>query len=129
MMTLSWQTILAVGCGGFLGAVTRVYVTHTMNLSMKSDFPWGVLTVNIIGSFLIGILFAIFVHYTVSDTLKAFLTSGFLGALTTYSTFAIESFFLLNSSLILGATNMFLNLFGTIVAAGSGYKLLSFLLK
>jgi CrcB protein len=129
MMVLSWQTILAVGCGGFLGAVTRVYVTHTMNLSMKSDFPWGILTVNIIGSFLIGILFAIFVHYTVSDTLKAFLTSGFLGALTTYSTFAIESFFLLNSSLILGATNMFLNLFGTIVAAGSGYKLLSFLLK
>jgi len=128
-MVLSWQTILAVGCGGFLGAVTRVYVTHTMNLSMKSDFPWGILTVNIIGSFLIGILFAIFVHYTVSDTLKAFLTSGFLGALTTYSTFAIESFFLLNSSLILGATNMFLNLFGTIVAAGSGYKLLSFLLK
>ncbi|PLY08227.1 MAG: fluoride efflux transporter CrcB [Arcobacter sp.] len=128
-MTLSWQTILAVGCGGFLGAVARVYVTHSMNLSMKSDFPWGVLTVNIIGSFLIGILFAIFVHYTVSDTLKAFLTSGFLGALTTYSTFAMESFFLLNSSLILGATNMFLNLFGTIVAAGSGYKLLSFLLK
>lgn len=129
MMTLSWQTILAVGCGGFLGAVTRVYVTHTMNLSMKSDFPWGILTVNIIGSFLIGILFAIFVHYTVSDTLKAFLTSGFLGALTTYSTFAIESFFLLNSSILLGATNMFLNLFGTIVAAGSGYKILSFLLK
>ncbi len=128
-MTLSWQTILAVGCGGFLGAVTRVYVTHTMNISMKSDFPWGILTVNIIGSFLIGILFAIFVHYTVSDTLKAFLTSGFLGALTTYSTFAIESFFLLNSSILLGATNMFLNLFGTIVAAGSGYKILSFLLK
>jgi fluoride exporter len=129
MMTLSWQTILAVGCGGFLGAVTRVYVTHSMNISMKSDFPWGILTVNIIGSFLIGILFAIFVHYTVSDTLKAFLTSGFLGALTTYSTFAIESFFLLNSSILLGATNMFLNLFGTIVAAGSGYKILSFLLK
>lgn len=116
-MTLSWQTILAVGCGGFLGAVTRVYVTHSMNLSMKSDFPWGILTVNIIGSFLIGILFAVFVHYTVSDTLKAFLTSGFLGALTTYSTFAIESFFLLNSSIFLGSINMFLNLFGTIVAA------------
>jgi CrcB protein len=129
MMTLSWQTILAVGCGGFIGAVTRVYVTHSMNVSLKSDFPWGVLTVNIIGSFLIGILFAVFVHYTVSDTLKAFLTSGFLGALTTYSTFAMESYFLLNTSLFLGGVNMFLNLFGTIVAAGSGYKLLSFLLK
>lgn len=128
-MTLSWQTVLAVGFGGFLGAIARVYVTHTMNVNIKSDFPWGILTVNIVGSFLIGILFAIFLHYTISDTLKAFLTSGFLGALTTYSTFAIESYFLLNSSLLLGATNMFLNLFGTIIAAGSGYKIFTFFLK
>lgn len=71
-MNLSWQTILAVGCGGFLGAITRVYVTHNMNLTFKSNFPWGILTVNIVGSFLIGILFAIFLHYTVSDTLKFF---------------------------------------------------------
>ena len=128
-MTLSWQTILAVGCGGFLGAVARVYVTHSMNTSIKSDFPWGILTVNIVGSFLIGILFAIFLHYTVSDTLKMFLTTGFLGALTTYSTFAIESYFLLNTSLFLAFSNIFLNLFGTIIAAGSGYKLFTFFLK
>lgn len=128
-MTLSWQTVLAVGCGGFLGAVARVFITNSMNLSIKSEFPWGILTVNIIGSFLIGILFAVFLHYTVSDTLKVFLTSGFLGALTTYSTFAIESFFLLNTSLLLGLSNMFLNLFGTILAAGSGYKLFTFFFK
>ena len=128
-MILSWQTVLAVGCGGFLGAVTRVYVTNSMNLSLKSEFPWGILTVNVVGSFFIGILFALFLHYTVSDTLKVFLTSGFLGALTTYSTFAIESFFLLNTSLLLGLSNMFLNLFGTVLAAGSGYKIFTFFLK
>ncbi|RXJ80955.1 CrcB family protein [Arcobacter sp. F2176] len=128
-MTLSWQTILAVGCGGFFGAISRVYITHNMNLSMKSEFPWGVLTVNVVGSFIIGVLFAIFLHYTVSDTLKSFLTTGFLGAFTTYSTFAIESYFLLNTSIFLATTSMFLNLFGTIVAAGGGYKLIHFLLR
>lgn len=128
-MGLSWQTILAVGCGGFLGAITRAYVTHSMNLAYKSQFPWGILTVNVIGSFIIGILFAIFAHYTVSGPLKAFLTTGFLGALTTYSTFAIESYFLLNTSLFLGISNMVLNLFGTILAAGSGYKIITHFLR
>ena len=128
-MNLSWQTVLAVGCGGFLGAIARIYITHNMNLALKSQFPWGILTANIIGSFFIGILFAIFLHYTVSDTLKVFLTTGFLGALTTYSTFAIETYFLLNTSLFLGLANMFLNLFGTILAAGSGYKIITTFLK
>ncbi|MBU3014520.1 CrcB family protein [Poseidonibacter lekithochrous] len=128
-MTLSWQTILAIGAGGFLGAIARAYSVHFSNKYIPLDFPMGVLLVNIIGSFIIGILFAYFTHFTVSDTLKAFLTTGFLGALTTYSTFAIESYLLFGTSIYLAITNMVLNLFGTILAAGSGYKIINFLLK
>lgn len=128
-MSLSWQTILAIGTGGFLGAIARAYTVHLSNKVMPVEFPFGVLFVNILGSFIIGALFVIFTHYTVSDSLKAFLTTGFLGALTTYSTFAIESFLLLETSIVLGLTNMFLNLFGTVLAAASGFKLLQFLLK
>ena len=128
-MTLSWQTILAIGIGGFLGAIARAYAVHLSNKHFNVDFPLGILFVNIFGSFLIGVLFALFANYTFADPLKSFLTTGFLGALTTYSAFAIESFFLLQTSLFLGLSNMFLNLFGTILAAASGYKLLNFFLK
>jgi len=128
-MTLSWQTIVAVGCGGFLGAIARVYLNSIVTKALPHDFPFGILTVNVLGSFLIGILFAVFMHYNVGVSTKAFLTSGFLGALTTYSTFAIESFILLETSFLLGIANMFFNLFGTILAAGTGYKIFIFFLK
>lgn len=128
-MAISWQTIIAIGLGGFFGAVARAYTVHFTNKLIPLEFPIGILLVNILGSFIIGVLFAIFAHYSVNDSLKAFLTTGFLGALTTYSTFAIESFFLLETSLVMGLTNMFLNLFGTVLAAASGYKLLHFFIK
>lgn len=128
-MSLSWQTILAIGAGGSLGAIARAYSIHLSNKYIPLEFPLGVLLVNLIGSFIIGILFAYFAHITVSDTLKAFLTTGFLGALTTYSTFAIESYLLFGTSIYLAITNMALNLFGTIIAAGTGYKILNFFIK
>lgn len=128
-MTISLQTAMAVGLGGFLGAIARLYINNYISLSTNSEFPYGILFVNILGSLLIGILFAIFIHYNTNATLKVFLTTGFLGALTTYSTFAIESFFLLNSSFFLGLANIFFNLLGTILAAGSGYKMAFFFLK
>ena len=128
-MSLSWQTILAIGLGGFLGAIARAYAVHFTNKHIPMEFPLGILLVNLIGSFIIGILFAYFSHYTVSVNLKAFLTTGFLGVLTTYSTFAIESYLLFGTSIYLALTNIALNLFGTIIAAGSGYKLIQFILK
>lgn len=125
----SWSTILAIAIGGSLGALARAYSIHFTNKYIPLEFPLGVLLVNIIGSFIIGALFAYFAHITVPDYLKAFLTTGFLGALTTYSTFAIESYLLFGTSIYLAITNMALNLLGTVLAAGSGYKLLHFLLK
>ena len=126
---MTYSTILAVGIGGFLGAIARVYVVHFCNKTFVSDFPYGILTANILGSFLIGVLFAFFAVYSFSGETKSFLTTGFLGALTTYSTFAIESFFLLETSFLLGVANMTFNLFGSVLAAGTGYKLIHFFLK
>ncbi|MDC0933388.1 fluoride efflux transporter CrcB [Arcobacteraceae bacterium] len=128
-MTFNLTTALAVGFGGFLGAITRFYVGIEMVKHFPHEVPFATLAVNVAGSFIIGILIAIFILYTPNTVLKLFLVTGFLGALTTYSTFAIESFMLLNSNFWYGVLNIVLNLFGTIIAAGSGYKLITFFLK
>lgn len=127
---MSWQTILAIGSGGFLGAISRAYLNGQINYHFPHTLPFGTLGVNLIGSFIIGALFAYFAYSNLfSIHIKSFLTTGFLGALTTYSTFAMETVFLLGGgNILLAAANMALNLFGSVLMAGSGYYLIRQLL-
>ncbi|HEX5624106.1 MAG TPA: fluoride efflux transporter CrcB [Sulfuricurvum sp.] len=122
---MSFQTILAIGSGAFIGAVLRAYLNGAVNHHFPHTLPFGTLSVNLIGSFIIGVLFAYFSYTTFfSVQAKSFLTTGFLGGLTTYSTFAMETFFLLSGGHILMAMgNMALNTFGTVAMAASGYYL------
>ena len=128
---MSWQTLLAVGSGGFIGAILRTYLNGLISSKVQHTLPFGTLGVNLIGSFIIGMLFAFFLYTTIfSTSAKSFLSTGILGALTTYSTFAIESFLLLNQGQIaLGFANMFLNTLGSVMMAGLGYLSFSYLLK
>jgi len=128
---MSWQSILVIGSGGFIGAVLRVYLNGFISHKIPHVLPLGTLGVNLIGSFIMGSLFAYFMYTTLfSVHMKSFLTTGLLGALTTYSTFAMETFFLLEGgSFMLAGVNMTLNLFGTIFMAGSGYYLVNTLFK
>ena len=130
-MTMSWQTILAIGSGGFLGAVLRVYLSGLINHKLPHDLPFGTLGVNLIGSFIMGMLVAYFMYTNFfSLHTKSFLSTGVLGALTTYSTFAIESVLLLQGGHIAFALlNMLLNTIGTVLMAGSGFYLLKLFLK
>ena len=122
---MSWQTVLAIGSGAFIGAVLRAYLNGVVNHQFPHSLPLGTLSVNLLGSFIIGVLFSYFSYTTFfSVQVKSFLTTGFLGGLTTYSTFAIETFFLLSGGhLLMAALNMALNTFGTIAMAASGYYL------
>ncbi len=124
---MSWQSILVIGSGGFLGAVLRVYLNGFISHKLSHALPFGTLGVNLLGSFLMGCLFAYFMYNNlISVHMKSFLTTGLLGALTTYSTFAMETFWLIEGgSIILAVTNMALNVFGTILMAGSGFYLIS----
>ena len=125
------QTALVIGSGGFIGAVLRAYISGIVNNNITHNIPFGTLVVNLLGSFILGSLFAYFTYTTFfSPHLKSLLSTGMMGALTTYSTFAMETFFLLNGGMyIMALTNMALNLFGTIIMAGAGFKLFEAFLK
>lgn len=128
---MSWQTILAIGSGGFIGAVLRAYLNGVVNSKVTHILPLGTLSVNLLGSFIMGSLFAYFMYTNIfSVHMKSFLTTGLLGALTTYSTFAMESFFLIQGgSLVMATLNIILNVIGTIFMASSGYYLVNTLFK
>ena len=128
---MSWQTILAIGGGGFIGAVLRAWLNGVISHRLPHDLPFGTLGVNLVGSFIMGVLIAWFMYTTLfSVHMKSFLSTGILGALTTYSTFAIESFMLLNGGHIgLALANIGLNAFGTVLMAGGGYWLMASLVR
>ncbi|MEA3352792.1 MAG: fluoride efflux transporter CrcB [Campylobacterota bacterium] len=128
-MTITPATLTAVAIGGAIGAVTRFYCASMIIKHFPHEIPIATLIINLSGSFIIGILVALFIHFTPSDILKGFLITGFLGALTTYSTFAIESYILLNSSFYYGILNIVSNALGTVVAAALGFKLIETLIR
>jgi len=84
--------LLLVVIGGGIGAGMR----HGMNIGVArllgTDFPWGTFAVNVIGSFLIGVVAAWFAfrNDAVSQSLRLFLTTGILGGFTTFSAFSLD---------------------------------------
>jgi CrcB protein len=129
-MMMSWQTILAIGSGGFFGAILRAYLNGLISHKLPHELPFGTLGVNLLGSFIMGCLVAYFMYSSLPVHIKSLLSTGILGALTTYSTFAIESFLLFNGgSIALAFTNILLNAFGTVIMAGSGYYFINTLFR
>ncbi len=114
------KLLLAIGVGGFFGAISRYLIALGMQKLTGTLFPIGTLTVNVLGSFLIGFLYLYF-EQTIAPLQKAMLVTGFLGALTTFSTFSLETMLLLQDGLHLKALlNIALNVTLSLLATFAG---------
>lgn len=118
---MDYSKILAVGMGGFLGAVSRYWISGLAQ-RMSDKFHYGTLSVNLLGSFALGLLATLFLEkIVVSQELRLFLFVGLLGAFTTYSTFSFETMNLMRSSeWTLAGVNILTNVVGTLIAVWTG---------
>ena len=85
------KILLLVGTGGFIGSALRYYTSQFIQGKLFSTFPYGTLGVNVIGCFIIGVLFALAEKGNLAYEWRLFLATGICGGFTTFSAFSIET--------------------------------------
>jgi CrcB protein len=85
------KIILAVGLGSFIGGISRYLISLFIQNKFLSTFPYGTLCVNILGCFLIGVIYGLSDRGNVSPTWRLFLATGIMGGFTTFSSFSNET--------------------------------------
>lgn len=121
---MSLRDVLLVAGGGAIGAVARHAVNLLCSGLLGDRFPWGTFTVNVLGCFLLGLL----LHYasvtdSISDAAKLMLGTGVLGALTTFSTFGVQTIQVWQRSPVLGVLNVAANLIVGLLAVTLGMQI------
>ncbi|MDT0594273.1 fluoride efflux transporter CrcB [Glaciecola petra] len=113
---------LYVALGGSVGACLRYFLTQQSTKLFSDNFPYGILLVNVIGSFFLGLLYAwLEQHPNISDNIRLIFGVGLLGALTTFSTFSLDTITLFMQGEVLRAiantlSNVVLCLLGVYLA-------------
>ena len=110
--------LIMILAGGGLGALARYTLGSQIDKNLNLSFPVGIFFVNLLGCFFIGLIVSIFENkFIFSENLKIFLIVGFLGSLTTFSTFALDNYnFMTQKNILLLFANIFLtNTFGLLM--------------
>ncbi|MER7419753.1 fluoride efflux transporter CrcB [Micromonospora peucetia] len=114
------MTVLLIAVGAAIGAPLRYLTDRAVQAWLGSAFPWGTLTVNVVGSLLLGLL----VGLPVGPAAGALLGTGLCGALTTYSTFGYETLRLVRRGRrFLALANVLAGVVASLAAAGVGLAL------
>jgi len=98
------QPVLWIGLAGAMGAMLRYLITQGVTGVLGRGFPFGTLIVNVLGSFLIGVLFVVFwERVEAGELLRLILVVGLLGSLTTFSAFSLDTWMLVQQGAFLKA--------------------------
>lgn len=89
--------VICLITGGALGSLLRFIVSTRVQHLMLHSFPWGILCVNVLGSFLIGFCWSLAETFNFSATVRAFLFVGLFGGFTTFSSFSLDTMTLLKT--------------------------------
>lgn len=113
---------LYIALGGALGAVSRYALGNIISQQLGASFPYGTLSVNILGSFVIGVLWVWLAQQQWGNpAYKQFLIVGFLGAFTTFSSFSLDSILLLQQERLLAfAGYVSISVIGCLIATIAG---------
>jgi len=121
---MEWSKIISIGLGGFVGAVGRYWLSGLVQ-RLSDRFPVGTLSVNLLGSFLLGLLATLFLEkMIINQEIRLLILVGLLGAFTTYSTFSLETLNLLRvGEWQFAGLNILLTVSGTLIAVWIGVAL------
>lgn len=119
------KELLVIGLGGFLGSISRYLLQMLISARISLNFPTGTMVVNLVGCLLIGLFFGYIEHkHWFSPQVRLFLTIGFCGSFTTFSTFAFENLALLREGSYMSFTAYTLvSVVGGILLVIGGYGL------
>jgi fluoride exporter len=116
------KTALLVGLGSFVGGSGRYLISKMLQQNIVNSFPYGTLTVNVVGCFLIGVVYGWSSKNPLDPTWQLFLTTGILGGFTTFSAFSMEAINLMKSGNLYGAIlYIFLSVLVGLTATAIGY--------
>jgi CrcB protein len=117
---------LLVAAGGAIGSVLRYYVGQWSLRLMGPSFPWGTLTVNVVGCFVIGVFSELLMRrFNASVELRLLLVTGFLGGFTTFSAFSLDAITLFDrGQIVAGSVYVAASIGLSMAAVASGLALM-----